>query len=72
MVLTDYRLGEGGNGADVVSRARQLFGETLSVVVLTGDTNGQGFQELMLKPHTQVLHKPVSIEQLAEVLQKAC
>lgn len=72
VVLTDYRLGEGGSGADVVRSARQLFGETLPVVVLTGDTNGQGFQELTLKPYTQVLHKPVSIEQLVAVLQEAC
>lgn len=72
VVLTDYRLGEGGSGADVVRSARQLFGEALPVVVLTGDTNGQGFQELTLKPYTQVLHKPVSIEQLVAVLQEAC
>lgn len=71
VLLTDYRLGDGGSGGDVARRVRQHRGETFPVVVLTGDTSGEGFAELVQHPHTWVLHKPVTIDQLAATLQKA-
>jgi two-component system, sensor histidine kinase len=69
-VLTDYRLGRDGSGVDVAKIARQRLGAALPVIVITGDTSGQGLKEMAEQPHTWVLHKPVSIDQLLAIFPK--
>ncbi|WMP18995.1 ATP-binding response regulator [Thiothrix lacustris] len=69
-LLTDYRLGDGGSGVDVARRVRQYRGDSFPVIVLTGDTSGEGFAALVQHPYTWTLHKPVTIDQLAAALQK--
>ena len=64
VLLTDYRLGYGATGIDVAKHARQCMGDDLPVIVLTGDTSGFDYKELLNQPHTVVLHKPVTLVQL--------
>ncbi|AXF85339.1 Sensory/regulatory protein RpfC [Ephemeroptericola cinctiostellae] len=64
VLLTDYRLGYGATGIDVAKHARQCMGDDLPVIVLTGDTSGFDYKELLDQPHTIVLHKPVTLVQL--------
>jgi two-component system, sensor histidine kinase len=69
-LITDYRLGSGASGIDVANLARQTMGNTLPVIMITGDTSELALKEMAEQPHTWVLHKPVTINQLALILQE--
>ena len=69
MVVSDYRL-PGANGVDVVTRARDLGGENLPIVLMTGDTSGKAIDDAKLGNCT-VLHKPVDTNRLIDLIESA-
>jgi CheY-like chemotaxis protein len=67
MVISDYRL-PGANGIEVVRRARELGGDGLPIVLMTGDTSGKAIENAKLSDCI-VLHKPVDSDELIELIE---
>lgn len=64
LIVTDFRLGEGGSGLDVICWTRRRLGRAVPTIVITGDTAMGGFAVLGQLPQVSLLHKPVSMEDL--------
>ncbi len=67
IVLTDYRLRGHRTGLQAVSILRQQLGQTLPVLMLTGDTAPDRLRET-LSSGVPLLHKPISPTQLLQTL----
>ncbi len=63
LVISDYRLGNGKTGFDVIAAVRAVFGETLPAMLITGDTDPK-LMRSMADRGIIVQHKPVEIEAL--------
>lgn len=68
VVVTDYRLPYGRNGAEVIDRVRHASGHIIPCVVLTGDT------EIVAAslPATTLMHKPVDPRDLEQIIGRLC
>jgi PAS domain S-box-containing protein len=69
IVLSDYRL-PGANGTEVVRRIRQLAGDDLPAILMTGDTSANEIAAAGLE-HCTVLHKPINSERLISLIHKS-
>ncbi|TCS74092.1 signal transduction histidine kinase [Sulfuritortus calidifontis] len=70
LLLTDYHLGPGETGLDVVERLRhRLRGSEFPVVVVTGDTTEAGMQAIADKGYP-LLHKPVQPAKLRALVTR--
>lgn len=67
VVLTDYRLRGHRTGLQAISILRQQLGQTLPVLMLTGDTAPNRLRET-LSSGVPLLHKPISPAQLLQTL----
>lgn len=67
VLLTDYRLGGGQTGLDVVRRVRKTFGADIPAMLLTGDTDPALIRNLS-DQGLPLLFKPLHIESLLPVL----
>lgn len=67
VVLTDYRLRGHRTGLQAISILRQQLGQTLPVLMLTGDTAPDRLRET-LSSGVPLLHKPISPAQLLQTL----
>ncbi len=67
MVITDFRL-PGANGIELLQRARDVIGEHLPIVLMTGDTSSRAIEDAKLS-NCVVLHKPVDTGQLIELIE---
>ena len=70
VVVSDYRLGAGEMGLDVVEAVRARFGARLPVIILTGETLSDPLRALGAKG-IAVHFKPVSLTALQTSLQQA-
>jgi PAS domain S-box-containing protein len=70
IVVSDFRL-PGYDGIEVVRRVRQATGDTLPVILMTGDTSAQEIEAANLSNCT-VLHKPVDTDELISLLETFC
>jgi PAS domain S-box-containing protein len=70
VVVSDYRL-PGMNGVEVIRRIRNLTGEELPTILVTGDTSAKEIAVANLK-HCTVLHKPVDSERLISLINESC
>jgi CheY-like chemotaxis protein len=80
LLLTDFRMGEGWDGAQLIEAARALPGYTrLPAIVMTGDgavAEQANMGKLNAAPGeenaviTNLLHKPVKTSQLIEAIQR--
>jgi two-component system CheB/CheR fusion protein len=68
LILTDFNLHAGLDGLHLAQRLRDLFGEALPVIVLTGDISPQTLQDVSAQGCKQ-LSKPVRLEELTEAIQ---
>jgi two-component system, sensor histidine kinase len=68
-IVSDYRLGEGANGIQVIAALRAEFGAAIPAVVLTGDT-GPDVVTAVSAAQLPILHKPVRPEALDAVLDR--
>ena len=66
IVLADYRLGDDGNGIDVVARLRANRPQLLALLI-SGDTAPDRLREASASG-LHLLHKPVSLDQLKRAL----
>jgi two-component system CheB/CheR fusion protein len=68
LVLTDFNLPGGMNGLGLAVQLREMFGQTLPVVVLTGDISATTLRDVALQGCVP-LSKPVQLQQLTQVIQ---
>lgn len=63
IVISDYRLANGENGFDVIKAVRQVWGNDLPAIVITGDTD-PALVGSMAKRGIAVHYKPLDLEAL--------
>lgn len=68
LIVTDYRLGDGVNGTDVIDKICAAARCPIPSVIITGDTGPERLRELTQLGHT-VLHKPVSADVLLDAVR---
>jgi PAS domain S-box-containing protein len=69
LVVTDYHLGDGETGLQVLEALRDACGRTLSAVLITGDTSS-AVRELGADPSLRVVSKPIDADQLVALLRE--
>jgi len=60
IVISDYRLGAGETGIDVIDATRRVFGADLPCLIITADT-GPALSVAMAKRSIAVLYKPLDV-----------
>ena len=70
VVICDYRLRERRTGLEAIKALRDLLGEALPVMLITGDTDPVRLREAMASG-VPLLHKPVKPDQLHQALVDA-
>jgi two-component system, sensor histidine kinase len=70
VVICDYRLRERRTGLEAIKALRDLLGEDLPVMLITGDTDPVRLREAMAGG-VPLLHKPVTPDQLHQALVDA-
>lgn len=68
-VISDYRLGNGRTGVEVLEAIRAEFGPRIPGLILTGDTSLPTLRRIGAEKSFRVLYKPVSAESLARELR---
>jgi two-component system, sensor histidine kinase len=68
VVITDYHLGNGETGMQVIAGLRARLGESLKAVLVTGDTS-TAMHELSRDPLMRLASKPMEADQLLELLR---
>ncbi len=68
ILITDLEL-QDGSGVDIIRYARSLFGADLPVIVVSGHSEGQRFDEAKLEGYARFLVKPVGRKKLFAEIQ---
>ncbi len=68
VLITDYHLGDGQTGADVIAAVRQILDPKLKSILVTGDTS-RAIKELSGDDHLRVTSKPVDADELLTLLR---
>ena len=68
VVVTDYHLGQGETGMQVIEGLRTRLGESLRAVLVTGDTS-TAMRELPRHRLMRIASKPMEADALLELLQ---
>ena len=68
LLITDYHLGDGETGMQVISRLRETLGNSLRAVITTGDTSS-AIRQLPRDPHLRFASKPVRADELLALLR---
>lgn len=63
LLVTDYHLGNANTGIQVIAALRELSGQPVKAVLLTGDTS-MAIRELPLDSTTRIASKPIKAEEL--------
>jgi CheY-like chemotaxis protein len=63
LLITDYHLGGGNTGIEIVRMARDRFGADFKAVLVTGDTSSV-IRDLQRDRHLRVISKPIDAEEL--------
>jgi PAS domain S-box-containing protein len=69
IILTDYQLGRGDFGTDVVIAIREMFDADIKGAILTGETRLDRVRDAT-QHGLEIIHKPVTPQQLDAVLRK--
>jgi two-component system CheB/CheR fusion protein len=68
LLVTDYHLGDGTLGTQVIARVREALGAQLKVVLMTGDTSSS-IRMLAADRLMRIASKPVNSEELLSLLR---
>lgn len=68
LLVTDYHLGDGETGTQVIAGVREAVGRPLRVVLITGDTSS-AMRTLAPDPLTRLASKPIDAEELLNLLR---
>lgn len=69
VVVSDYRLGEGDNGLQLIMQLRTLLGHSLKACLVSGDTDAGLFSQAQAA-QIPLLHKPVRPAKLRSLLRR--
>jgi len=69
LLVTDYHLGDGAKGSQVIAAVREALGRPLKAVLMTGDTSS-AIRMLPPDPGTRVASKPVNADELLRLLRE--
>jgi CheY-like chemotaxis protein len=67
LLITDYHLGAGETGVQVIAALRERLGERLPAVLVTGDTSS-AMHDLECDPGLRTANKPINPDQLLALL----
>ncbi len=67
LLVTDYHLGNGELGTQVIAALRERVGADLKIILLTGDTSAV-IKEMRSDPNLRIMSKPVDAEELLRLL----
>lgn len=67
-ILSDYRLSQ-STGDVLIQQIRESYNEEIPAIIVTADTSPSHFS-LFAKLNVQVLHKPVSFQEVAQAIRK--
>ncbi len=68
LLVTDYHLGDGELGTQVITGLREALGRPLRAVLMTGDTSS-AMRKLPADPFMRLVSKPVNAEELLDLLR---
>jgi CheY-like chemotaxis protein len=68
LLISDYHLGGGETGTQVIAALREALGAPLKAVLMTGDTS-TAINELPRDPLLRVASKPIVAEELLTLLR---
>lgn len=68
LIVTDYQLGAGRDGFEVISRLRAHYDDAIPALMVTANTDAS-LQARTAVQHTQLLHKPIGLQRLLEAMQ---
>jgi two-component system, sensor histidine kinase len=68
LLVSDYHLGEGETGTQVIAALREALGISLRVVLTTGDTSS-AIKQLPRDPYLRITSKPIDAEELLMLLR---
>ena len=69
LIFSDYRLANNLNGVDAVAAVRESLDADIPAIIVTGDTSPERLKEVSASD-LQLLHKPVSADELHRVLSQ--
>jgi CheY-like chemotaxis protein len=67
LLVSDYHLSHGVTGTHVINALRNVLGQSLPVVLATGDTSS-AIKHLPRDPHLRITSKPIKAEELLTIL----
>ena len=67
VVVTDYHLGSGETGVQVIAALREAVGTDLKAVVITGDTSS-AMRELGRDNHLRIVSKPIDPDEFLAIV----
>ncbi len=67
LLISDYHLGNGETGTQVITALREMLGFSLRAVLMTGDTSS-AIKQLTRDPHLRITSKPINPEELLSLL----
>jgi PAS domain S-box-containing protein len=68
LILTDYHLGSGETGTQVIAELREIFHKPVKAVLMTGDTSS-AMRELSVDSGVRIASKPIKAEELLSLLK---
>jgi signal transduction histidine kinase/CheY-like chemotaxis protein len=68
LLVTDYHLGDGETGTQVIAGVREALGRPLKAVLMTGDTSS-AMRTLAPDPLMRIASKPINAEELLNLLR---
>ena len=68
LILTDYHLGSGETGTQVIAALREILGHPVKAVLMTGDTSS-AMRELPVESGVKVASKPIKAEELLALIK---
>lgn len=67
-ILSDYRLSQ-STGDVLIQKIRESYNKEIPAIIVTADTSPSHFN-LFAKLNVQVLHKPISFQEVAQAIRK--
>jgi two-component system, sensor histidine kinase len=68
LLVTDFHLEAGRTGTEVISAAREVFGDSLKAILVTGDTSSV-VRELQSNENLRIASKPVNSKELLALVR---
>jgi two-component system, sensor histidine kinase len=70
IIVSDFHLGNGGNGADAIASIRSTLGRATKAVLITGDTTAAMGEQSAAGASLRLVRKPVTADELLGTLRE--